>query len=207
MTWFSRTFCPKDTIDLKEIHMKKLHSLAFYALVTPVITLSSGILFAQQPVNEDATRQQPSSQGAHSDTRSTSTTTTTQSGQTTRSAGQTDSQSVANQLEMREKSNMQHRGYMAAVPANGRQASELIGAEVSTIGDEEVGEVDDLLIDANGQVVAIVVAVGGFLGMGEKSVAIGWDDVTKSGNSDELKLRINLTREALGSAPEFKRMK
>jgi sporulation protein YlmC with PRC-barrel domain len=206
MKRFCRAFCPKDTIDLKEIHMKKLHSLAFYALVTPVITLSSGVLFAQQPVDEDAAPQQRSSQGAHSDTRSTSTT-TTQSNQTNRPAGHADSQSVADQIEMRDNSRKQNRGYMAAVPANGKQVSDLIGAEVSTTGDESVGEVDDLIIDADGQVVAIVVAVGGFLGMGEKAVAIGWDDVTKTGSSDELKLRVNLTREALGSAPEFKKAK
>lgn len=80
--------------------MRKLHSLAFYALVTPVLTLSSGILFAQQPVNENATRQQQSSQGAHAGTPSSST--TTQSGQTTRSPGQADSQSVANQPKMKD---------------------------------------------------------------------------------------------------------
>lgn len=183
--------------------MKKLHSLAFYALVTPVVTLSSGVLFAQQSAVEDADQQQQSSQGAHSDTRSTSS--PTQSDQTSRPAGQANSQSVANQLERGDESRKQSRGYIAAVPAKGMEVSDLIGAEVSTIGDENVGEVDDLIINAEGQVVAIVVAVGGFLGMGEKAVAIGWDDVTKSGNSDELKLRINLTREALGSAPAFKK--
>lgn len=201
----SRTYCPKDTIDMKEIHMKKLHSLAFYALVTPVITLSSGVLFAQQSTVEDAGHQQQSSQGAHSDTRSTSS--PTQSDQTTRPAGQADAQSVADQLKTPVQSRKQSRGYMVTVPTNGLQVSDLIGAEVSTMGDENVGQVDDLIIDANGQIVAIVVAVGGFLGLGEKSVAIGWDDITKSGNSDELKLRINLTRESLGSAPEIKKMK
>ncbi len=66
-----------------------------------------------------------------------------------------------------------------------------------------MGSVSDLLIDENGQVVAIVVGVGGFLGMGEKNVAIGWDDVKTSGSADEQELRIDATREELSSAPAF----
>lgn len=61
----------------------------------------------------------------------------------------------------------------------------------------------DLIIDKDGQVVAVVVGVGGFLGMGEKNVAIPWDDVTKSGTAEEQELRIDATREELQSAPEF----
>lgn len=43
------------------------------------------------------------------------------------------------------------------------QASRLIGAEVKTSDAEEVGPLDDLIIDENGQVVAIVIGVGRFL--------------------------------------------
>lgn len=99
---------------------------------------------------------------------------------------------------------MKNHGYMESAPANGMQANHLIGAEVKTSGDEDVGSVSDLIVDKNGQVVAIVLGIGGFLGMGEKEVAIGWDDVTRSGTSDDLELRIDATRASLGSAPEFK---
>lgn len=109
---------------------------------------------------------------------------------------------------------------MSSAPAKSMEASDLIGAEVKTTDGENVGPVDELLIDENGHVVAIVVGVGGFLGIGEKNVAIGWDDVTISGGSsdsdehgldsddddlgfDEPDLRVDLTREDLTSAPEF----
>jgi hypothetical protein len=65
--------------------------------------------------------------------------------------------------------------------------------------------VSDLIIDERGQVVAIVVGVGGFLGMGEKDVAIGWGNVTRSEKSDKSKIQVNVTRDSLMSAPEFKR--
>lgn len=103
----------------------------------------------------------------------------------------------------RDGAHMGNRGYMSSAPAEGMRANNLIGATVRTTGDEDVGSVSDLIIDDSGQVVGIVVGVGGFLGLGEKDVAIGWDDVTRSGASDEQELRIDVTREDLESAPEF----
>lgn len=67
----------------------------------------------------------------------------------------------------RDKLRTKNRGYMGSAPANGMQASNLIGAEFKTSSDEDVGSVSDLIIDENGQVAAIVVGVDGFLGMGE----------------------------------------
>lgn len=149
--------------------MKKLHSFAFYALVTPVIALGAGPLLAQQATGQDKDRKLQSTQ--------------------------------------QDQTRMQKQSYMRSTPAKGRQASNLIGAEVKTTNNEDVGSVSDLIIDESGQVVAVVVGVGGFLGMGEKDVAIGWGDITKSGKSgksDKNELRIKATREDLMSAPEFK---
>lgn len=145
--------------------MKKLHSIAFYALVTPAMTLGAGSVLAQTSADQELDREQQSAEHIQSD--------------------------------------MEHQGYMASAPANGLQASTLIGAEVITTGDEVVGSVSDLIIDQDGQLIAIVVGVGGFLGMGERDVAIGWADVSRSGTSDEPGLRINATREDLSSAPGF----
>ena len=44
-------------------------------------------------------------------------------------------------------------------------------------GNEEIGEVDEVLMDASGQVVAVVAEVGGFLGIGEKEVVIKLDQL------------------------------
>ncbi len=64
-------------------------------------------------------------------------------------------------------------------------------------------EIGDLIIDQDGQVVAVVVNVGGFLGMGEKDVAIDWNKVKMSGNADDRDLRVDMTREELETASEF----
>lgn len=163
--------------------MKKLHSFTLYALITPAITLGAGSVLAEQAKGYDSDSQQKSSQ---------------------RNQGDMNSSPMAMQGTQQGQASMKHRGYMDAVPANGTHASNLIGADVKTAKDEEVGTVNDLIIDEKGQVVAIVVSVGGFLGMGEKDVAIGWDDVTRSVIADDNELQIKSTREGLMSAPEFK---
>lgn len=153
--------------------MKKLHSIAFCALITPVITLgASSVLAADEEIEREMQGAQQRSQEAMQSTQ-------------------------------REQSQMQNKGYLSAAPANATHASNLIGAKVKTTNNEDVGSVSDLIIDDNGQVMAIVVGVGGFLGMGEKNIAIGWDDVSRSSSPDDKGLQINLTREGLMSAPEF----
>lgn len=172
--------------------MNKLQSLAFYALVTPVIALSSGALLAQQAPESEVDREQQS------------TPKTSQGDKHKQHDGQYGSRMDSDHKGMSNKSGMKNRGYLSAAPTNGMHASELIGAEVKTPANENVGAVTDLIIDENGQVVAITVSVGGFLGLGEREIAIGWDDVARAGTSDKLELRIGVTSDSLRSAPEFK---
>lgn len=164
--------------------MKKLHAYTFYALITPVITLGAGSALAQQPAAQSSDKLQITQR--NQDTQPTPL--VTQNAQSTE----------------RGPSAIKNHGYINTIPTNGMQASNLIGADIKTTNDESVGAVNDLIIDEKGQVVAIVASVGGFLGMGEKYIAIGWDDVTRSGNADDNELQINATREGLMSAPEFK---
>lgn len=181
--------------------MKKLHSLAFYIMVTPVIALSSSALFAQQPNDENVDSDQNSVRQDKDHTKSTLQ--TTQGNQDKQRSGQYDDRTAADHNRMGDKSPMKNRGYLSSAPTNGMEASNLIGASVRTTDDDEVGSVSDLIIDENGQVVAIVVGVGGFLGMGEKDVAIGWGEIETSGTSDDQELRVDVTREELRSAPAF----
>ena len=51
-------------------------------------------------------------------------------------------------------------------------ASKLIGTTVVSANNESIGDVNDVILDRNGQVMAVVVGVGGFLGIGEKDVAV-----------------------------------
>ena len=64
---------------------------------------------------------------------------------------------------------------------------------------EEIGDVDDVLVDASAKPVAISADVGGFLGMGEKDVVIGIDQVTQDGDH----LKVAMTKDQIEALPEF----
>jgi hypothetical protein len=84
-------------------------------------------------------------------------------------------------------------------------ASDVIGMTVTGAKDENIGEVNDLLMDDDGNVLAAIVGVGGFLGIGEKNVAITFDTLNIVADKDgDPKAKLTLTKEELENAPEFK---
>lgn len=85
-------------------------------------------------------------------------------------------------------------------------ASAIIGGSVYSPSDESVGDVNDLVIKPTGEIEAIVVGVGGFVGIGEKNVAIALDRFTLEPTEDlaSTKLILNATKEELQAAPAFK---
>lgn len=80
-----------------------------------------------------------------------------------------------------------------------------IGAPVKNSADALIGNVNDLVFSSAGQIKAVVVGVGGLIGIAEKNVAIEFDDVELRSQGDGLRIVIiNTTLEALQAAPEFK---
>ena len=86
------------------------------------------------------------------------------------------------------------------VRADGHLATDLIGKTVYNGTGEEaenIGEVNDLVLDEEGEVSAIVVGVGGFLGIGQKEVALEYDLVEWAEQDGERWLVVETTAEAL----------
>ena len=85
-------------------------------------------------------------------------------------------------------------------------ASAIIGGSVYSPADESVGDVNDLVIKPTGEIEAVVVGVGGFIGIGEKDVAIALNRFTMEPTPDfaSTKLVLNATKEELQAAPAFK---
>jgi sporulation protein YlmC with PRC-barrel domain len=69
----------------------------------------------------------------------------------------------------------------------------------------KIGEIMDVLVDRSGKATALIVGVGGFLGAGEKDVAVPFEAVrtTKKGN-DDWYLVMNSSKDALKNAKGFK---
>jgi PRC-barrel domain len=91
------------------------------------------------------------------------------------------------------------------VPKDEMFSSKLKGLNVHNQKDESVGEITDLAIK-NHQVDALILSVGGFLGMGERYVAVSPSSVNVRYDSknDKWLASMNTTKDALKAAPEFK---
>ena len=84
-------------------------------------------------------------------------------------------------------------------------SSKLKGLNVYNQKDESIGEITDIAIK-NNQIDALILSVGGFLGMGEHYVAVSPASVSVRHDAKNNKwlASMNTTKEALKAAPEFK---
>ena len=55
------------------------------------------------------------------------------------------------------------------------RASKLIGLDIYNDQDEKLGDINELILDKDGKIAAVVIGVGGFLGMGEHDIAVTLD--------------------------------
>lgn len=85
-------------------------------------------------------------------------------------------------------------------------ASDLLNQKVKNAANETVGDINDLAIGGDGKIAAVIIGVGGFLGMGEKNVSLPYDQLAFSRDANGyLVVTINTTKESLQSAPEWKK--
>jgi sporulation protein YlmC with PRC-barrel domain len=95
--------------------------------------------------------------------------------------------------------------YATAQSASDWRSSKVIGLNVYNAKDEKIGDINDLIIGSSGTITHAIVGVGGFLGMGEKNVAIPFASVKmnrdKNGKPTAM---VDSTKEALQAAPTFK---
>ena len=69
---------------------------------------------------------------------------------------------------------------------------------------DDIGEINEVILSREGEVKAVVVGIGGFLGVGEKDVAVAMKDIkfVKNGNdANDYFLVINTNKQMLTDAP------
>ncbi|WP_167766830.1 PRC-barrel domain-containing protein [Jannaschia formosa] len=74
---------------------------------------------------------------------------------------------------------------------------------------DEIGEIGDMIIGVDGTLEAVVIDVGGFLGIGAKEVAVDWaalEGVREEDDPSEWFLVVTITQDALEAAPELERV-
>jgi sporulation protein YlmC with PRC-barrel domain len=84
-------------------------------------------------------------------------------------------------------------------------ASQFIGQPVTNQAGETIGDINDVLFDKSGRMATVVIGVGGFLGIGEKNVAIPFGTLNfTAAPQGKRVVSVPLSKERLQSAPEFK---
>lgn len=96
------------------------------------------------------------------------------------------------------------RAGMTQFDNSGLAAEDLRGIGVYGINDEQIGTIGDIVTHPDGSFDAVIVDVGGFLGLGAKPVAVGYDNLSfSSDNFGNRYLFLNTTRQQLENQPEY----
>jgi hypothetical protein len=91
----------------------------------------------------------------------------------------------------------------AAVVFDSREASSVLGREVRSAADENMGRIVDVLVDQSGQVRAAIIDFGGFLGVGSRKIAVDWKALHFSLAQERNRVTLEMTREQVRAAPEY----
>jgi sporulation protein YlmC with PRC-barrel domain len=93
---------------------------------------------------------------------------------------------------------------MTSVPSNSVTVTDWYKQNVYDPQNTKIGEVMDVLVSPDGKVNSVIVGVGGFLGAGEKDVAVGFSAIKRTTKDNSIYLTMNTTKNELQSAPGFK---
>lgn len=93
---------------------------------------------------------------------------------------------------------------MSTLPTDSATIADWYKQSVYDPSDSKIGEIMDVLLSPDGHATALIVGVGGFLGAGEKDVAVPFAAVKHTMKNQKIYLTMDTTKEALKAAPGFK---
>jgi sporulation protein YlmC with PRC-barrel domain len=80
------------------------------------------------------------------------------------------------------------------------RVSKIIGSDVRNKSGDKIGDIRDIVVDANGTIRLAIVSTGGFLGVGDRLHAVPWDALTLGPKDDHI---LDIDRARLQAAPGF----
>lgn len=124
--------------------------------------------------------------------------------ETETAAAQTESAAQDPARPMLATPEIERDGYAAATPDQ-MTTEDLTGARVYGANDEDIGEVNELLLDDSGKIKEAVLDIGGFLGLSEHQIAVTMDElkIMRSEDGGDIRVYINATEEELEAQPEY----
>lgn len=175
-------------------------------LVPTLIALSfSSFSLAQQATEEVETKAENITQSAENALENAAEKTETAAENLTQEADSVGDTLDTDRAMLRRPANIDRAGYVAAEPAD-LTAEKLTGTRVYGANDEDIGEIDELILSEDGSTVdKVVVDVGGFLGMGEREVAVTIEElhIMRSDDGMDFRVYMDATQEELEAQPEY----
>jgi hypothetical protein len=96
-------------------------------------------------------------------------------------------------------------GPLAVTVLNSHEVEGILGREVLSAANENMGSIVDVLVDRTGQVRAAIIDFGGFLGVGSRKIAVDWAALHFPQPADKADhIVLELTRDQVKAAPEYK---
>ena len=92
----------------------------------------------------------------------------------------------------------------SSVAAQGVTITDWYKQSVYDLSNNKVGEIVDLLLMPDGKISLLVLRAGGFLGLGEKDVAVPFDAIQHTVKDGNVHLTLDTTEEAVKSAPRLR---
>lgn len=83
--------------------------------------------------------------------------------------------------------------------------SDVYKATVYDANNHKIGQVDNLILNSDGQIKTAVIGVGGFLGVGEKDVAVPFNQLKVASQNGTEELTLDMTKDQLKAAPAWKK--
>jgi PRC-barrel domain len=91
----------------------------------------------------------------------------------------------------------------ATTVIDGQQVEGILGRQVRSAADENMGRIVDVVVDRTGQIRAAVIDFGGFLGVGSRKIAVDWNALNFSFADKPGPVMVELTRDQVKAAPEY----
>jgi sporulation protein YlmC with PRC-barrel domain len=92
---------------------------------------------------------------------------------------------------------------VTTVPSDFVSVTDYYKQNVYDKSDNSVGEISDILLDKDGRITAVIVSVGGFLGLGAKYVSVPFNALRMTEKDGKRYLVMDTTKDALMSAPGY----
>jgi len=94
-------------------------------------------------------------------------------------------------------------GYLASAPKDAVSLRAYIDRDIYNTAGEKIGVIKDLVLSPEARAAAAVIGVGGFLGIGEKDIAVTLSSIQRTPGDNDWRLVTDATKDALKQAPVY----